>query len=266
MTVSFTNQTKPDNFKIKDFAVTHEAHVHKYLPTPNTDRARSPKRDPILQNNDEGVQEFKPCLRPVTAQTTMFTEEEVYPRKARGDFNERYHARSQSPKIEGVRTNIAPPRDYSTDVKRQLKTIVPNHLKNVFNPIVEGDPKSIKAQKARVVHVEPSEEYQKMMDKKSLLPTERIASPRVGSPKGRVCWESSIPLGEQRIEAYTEKSQSPVKRHKNPQLATSDGLKDLIQYSFSPKFRDQGVSGKCSNVPASTLVKAVENIIQENFE
>lgn len=261
MTVSFFNTTKPENFKLKDFAVVHETHVAKYLPAPNTDRARSPRRDPILQNNEEEVREFKPSKRTIPTKTTMFTEEERHSRKHPGEFNDRHEARSQSPRIEGIRTNIAPPRDFSADVKRQLKTIVPNHLKNVFNPIVEGDPKSIKPIKERH-HAEPSEEYQRMMDKKCLLPTERVASPRVGSPKGRVCWETSIPLGEQPIQAHVEKS--PVKKQRKFKIGSNqESAKDLLEYTYSPKFRDQGVSGKCTDVAASTLVKACETLMNE---
>jgi len=260
MTVSFINTAKSESFKLKDFAVVHENHVNKYLPTPNTDRARSPKRDPILQNNEEEVHEFKASKRTIATKTTMFTEEERHSRRHQGEFNDRHEARSQSPRIEGIRTNIAPSRDFSTDVKRQLKTIVPNHLKNTFNPIVEGDPKSIKLIKERN-HAEPSEEYQKMMDKKCLLPTERVVSPRVGSPKGRVCWETSIPLGEQPLQAYVDKT--PVKKQRKLKISNQESAKDLLEYTYSPKFRDQGVSGKCTNVAASALVKACETLMND---
>jgi len=254
MTLSFYNNPKfNEQGPRQNYAILHESQKLKSLDTaPLTERARSPRRNPIIQDGDEPVQEIRSTLKisPLSGKTTMFTEEPAYSRKMRGEFNGIQSARSLSPRPQGIRTNIAPVRlQNPEDQPRQLKTVVVPHMNNVYNPIVEGDPKSVKLIRERN-HAQPSEEYLKMNDKKSILGADRGTS-----PKGRVFWDTKIPLGSNLSETYTPDQKFSSPRKTQP----SDGLKDLIEYTYSPTFRDQGVSAKCNSVPISAVLRTSAN-------
>jgi len=256
MTVSLVQNCKFDSAQHKDFVVYHESKVDKCLTSRGTTANvnRSPRRDPILQHNDETpIPDFRTALKrlPETDRMATFTEEIKYSAKKQGEFHDLLRARSVSPKIEGIRM-CNPYKEHQPEIKkRELKEVDLPFRRNIFNPITEGDPLSIAPIKTRVVHPEPSEEYQKMMNRKTHLPSSLVAA--LTSPRGRVHRESNKIIGDQIPEALN--IASPSKRRQPKKELES---KKLIEYSYSPDFRDQGVSGKCTQVPiANLLIKPV---------
>jgi len=254
MTVSLVQNLKFDSAQHKDFVVYHEGKVDKCLTSrASTTNLHGPRRDPILQANGEPNQEFKSTIKrlPESDKMAMFTEEVQYPARKKGDFNDLFRARSVSPKIEGIRC-CNPFKEHHHEVeKRQLKEVDLPFRRNIFNPITEGDPLSVQPIKTRIVHPEPSEEYQKMMNKKSILPSSLVTA-LVASPRGRVHRESNKVIGH--IPEALNIASPAKKRRPKKELES----KKLLEYSYGPEFRDQGVSGKCTQVPyASMLVKPI---------
>jgi len=250
MTVSLITTSKFESAQHKDFVINHEIKVDRCLTArAATQETKSPtKRDPILQINEEPIQEFKSTIRrlPEADKMAMFSKDVQYSSRRKGEFNDLFRARSVSPKIEGIRC-CNPYREHQPEVKkRELKEVDRQFRRNIFNPITEGDPLSIKPIKTRVVHPEPSDELMKMNNKKTFLSASLAISPR-----GRIFRDTNQVIGEQIPEALTSR-QSPARtsrRHREKNEA-----KGLIEYSYSPDFRDQGVSGKCTAVPLATLL------------
>ena len=86
----------------------------------------------------------------MSARTTLFTEEQVYSKKIVGEFNHVHNARSVSPKIESIRTNITKRSDSPDQPRRLKKGVKSPHMKN-FNPITEGDITGVLIRKERLV-------------------------------------------------------------------------------------------------------------------
>jgi len=257
MTVTFFNP-RFDNPYPKEFAIRHESTQMKTVANV-PDRMKSPKRDPILQNNDEPIKEERPtirCFSPSTATLNTGDNERVlFDRKAKGEFNHVHSARSSSPKIEGIRTYAPFLRDPSTDnLRRQLKD-VRGSQKNLFNPITEGDPKGVKLVKERTAPP-ISEQTKKINDRMTILGSDRGTSPR-----GRVFWDTNnVLLNTCPTDRETEQRLKEIKtKIVSPKFNKSDGMKQLIGYDFSLPFKDQGVAGKCTNVPFSERLKAADD-------
>jgi hypothetical protein len=178
MTLSFFNP-KFDKPSSKDFIIRHEDLKQKLLASPTSARFSSPKRDPILQNNSEGVVEFKPCLKrlPISDRMAMFSEEQVFNAKKKGEYNPLIDTRSLSPRIEGIRTGLAPYRDPSQDVvRRQLKGVNNRHQIKA-NPITEGDIQGVKLINIRTPP-DISDETKRLNDMKYTMASDRGCSRR----------------------------------------------------------------------------------------
>jgi len=255
MTVSLVS-CKFESAQHRDIALYHEDKMAKVRAgRPQTSDVKSPKRDPITQDNNEPNVEFRSCVKrmPESDKTTIFTDEQKFPSRNKGEFNDLFRARSVSPRVQGIRA-CNPYKEFQPEVKkRELKDVDLPFRKNIFNPITEGDPLSIKTIKTRVQHPEPSAEYQKMNNKLTVLPADLG-----NSPQGKIFRDTNKILGEEHPEAYKERSPARPKRQYKDR---SEG-KALIEYSYSPDFRDQGVSGKPTQVPISTLlVRPVEETL-----
>jgi hypothetical protein len=260
MTVSFFNPKISKPYP-QDFVIRHEDLKQKLM-VPQSARYASPKRDPILQNGSEGVQTFRSSCRrlPESDKMAMFSEEPTYSKKIQGEFNPITHARSLSPRVEGIRTNIEARREYSPDIfRRQLKTVNNAH-QNKPNPITEGDVKGVKLIRSR--SPPPFLESQRYNDTKSLLPSERGVVSR-----GRVFWDTKIHINTDRIEL--EQQEEATKRYVSPNQhrhKKGQDMKDIVEYQHAPVFRDEGVTQKVNVVPVSEQTKIVQANVNEEVK
>jgi len=259
MTVSFFNPKISKPYP-QDFVIRHEDLKAKLL-VPQSARYASPKRDPILQNSQEGVQTFRPtCKRlPDSDKMTIFTEEPVYSKKIQGEFNPITHARSLSPRVESIRTNIEARREYSPDVfRRQLRSVNnPHQVKP--NPITEGDLKGVKLVRSR--SPPPFLESQKLNDAKYCLPAERGRA-----VTGRVFWDTKIHINTDRVELENEEitkryASPPQHKHKK-----GSEMKELVEYEHAPNYRDQGVTHKVGSVSVSDQTKNIQTNVNEEVK
>jgi len=254
MTVSFFNP-RFDNAFPKDYSIRHEDLKQKNVENASPERYKSPKRDPILQNNTEPTQEFRSTLKllPQSGKMTIFTEEPTFVTKSRGEFNHVDQARSLSPKIEGKRTFASPERNNSPENQRRLRKACKSPQRNLLNPIIEGDPNGVKIVKQRKLHQEPSEATKLLNERKSALPSE------LGySVKGKVFRDTKLTIGVVPIEDDDSKKLI-IKRFSSPQHKRGDGMRGLLEYSYSSAFRDEGVSPKCNSIKMSDIIKAGQN-------
>lgn len=71
----------------------------------------------------------------------------------------------------------------------------------------------------------------------SVLPCERPQlSERSSSQRGRVFWDTAVPLGTSPSERDVDQ---PKQRVGSPKYNRSEGMGTLIQYNFALPFRDQ---------------------------
>jgi len=90
----------------------------------------------------------------------------------------------------------------------------------------------------------------KMNDRKHFLSAERNLSPT----KGRVFRESAIFFTTEPAEKQLPRALSPAEKK------VRGTMSDVIQYADNQRFRDTGVSGKCTQANMEQVVKAtVEN-------
>lgn len=255
MTVSFFNPKFEKNYP-KDFAIRHEDKQAGIIAAaPET---TSPRRNPIVQDNNEAVQEFKSTIKctPLSAKTTIFTEEPAYSRKVAGEYNHVYNARSVSPKVEGIRTQIPTRRDNSPEeFRRQKKTVKSPHMKS-FNPIVDGDISGIKTVKQRTAP-EISEATKKINDRNNLL-----AADLGNSGRGKIFRDTNVTLNSDRTDLDSQRSHLGA-RLGSPKSKPKDSIQGLMEYNYAPSFRDQGVADKCNNQTISNVIKATVQTISE---
>jgi len=256
MTVSFFNPRFDKATFPKEFAIRHEDKKKNMIAT--SPDSSPVKRDPILQDNSEQVREPRSCIKftPLSARTTLFTEEQVYSKKIAGEFNHVYNARSQSPKVESIRTNIPKRSDSPDEPRRVLRAVKTPHLIKP-NPITEGDLAGVAIRKERLAP-EISEETKKINDRKTVLYADREAS-----KKGKVFRDTNVNF-EAEVNAETSKVSSKTDRGflgarlGSPITKREDSISGLLEYKHALTYRDQGVSDKCNNVPMSNLMRVAE--------
>jgi len=252
MTVSFYNPKYQPGYP-KDYSVRHEVAQEKKLNIrlASPERIKSPKRDPILQNNDEGVMDMKPSIKhfPNAGQPTMFTAEPKVSQRGVGDFNLLHHPRSISPRrIEGIKTDIPHPKENTPEKERRLRKKVKVPHTNNFDIILEGDLSNLINKGRRHVSPQPHIEAQKFNDRKHLLAADRGTSNR-----GKVFRDSKVKFGAHPIEIDTEvKPQG--KRFVSPrQQNRADGMKSLVEYEYSLPYREEKLSPKCNHISFADL-------------
>jgi len=262
MTVSFYNprfeKATPDHI------IRHESNQQKFVAA-SPDRVMSPKRNPILQNNREQVHEPKPTIRCISSTNTQPTESEEYAfaSKAKGEYNYVHNTVNFEPRPQGIRTNLSQMREGAEEEQpqRRARKGVMNSSMKFLNPITQGHPDSVKLVQKRTAP-EISEETKKLNDRK--VGMSLSLANQLGSPKGKVFWDTNIMLASepptttatsrsQLKKSFNTSMEFPAKRHRR-----ADSMKGVIGYDHSLPYRDQNVTGKCTNVPYSEIVRGDE--------
>jgi len=258
MTVTFSPQVNPrfHNTKSKDISIYHEGNKQKAVTMKPFDHAKSPKRNPITQDGQEPCYEFKAPFKatPLTGKMTIFDDEVPTKKKGEGDYKEWVsRPREYSPPVPCIKTHYgrALREDMSPDSPRRIRKGPTKSLKNLLNPIVEGDLDSLIARRVRkgALNKGPSDETQKLNDRKQLMSTD------IGySPKGRVFRDTSL-VGF----AHPIEETAPVKgrRYASPQFRKQPEMHGLLQYSYSGSFRQENVSPKCTSSSFYDIVKGL---------
>lgn len=233
------------------FAVLHENQIEKRLTSPNRNsRLGSPQRNPILQENVE-VQEFKPHHKttPNSYKMAMFTEEPPVHQKAHGKFYEKLALNMMpEPRKEGIK--IVPHKVSAMtepDEEKRHKKPVDFAHRAKFNPITEGDPKSVKSPKKPIWSIENSE-LKKMNDKKYLSSFEKGTL----ANKGKVYKDTTISLTHN-PDPYV----SPKKKQQPPLPEKHRGsIASVITYE-NVYHRPDVLPQKCTEVPANVVKEGI---------
>jgi len=257
MTVSFYNPRFDGSYP-KDCHIRHEDNKQKYIMA-SPERAKSPKRDPILQNNEEPARDFKPSLKQteLTGKMTIFTAEPTVTIRNQGEFNHVHNARSISPKLNGKKTfvnvsNRTCVNDELVDESRRVRKGVSTAPKNPYNPILEGEGPRIKRRNEKThIRLENSEHARKINDRKALLPSELGAS-----PKGKVFWDTKITL-DHSVEAGSPVVKPMQQRFSSPQHAR-EGVKGILEYQHALPYRGHAVTPKCTSFTFSEMASPMK--------
>jgi len=248
MTVSFYNPKYEGGYP-KDYSIRHEDKKQKSFVMNSPSRAKSPKRDPILLNNDEPVLDFKPRIKMFAESRTMAMVSEkpsITQKSLCGDFNQSVHPRMHYTKIEQRRPDVKR-LDESSDTGqyRRLRTATKSPIKNLYNTITEGgDPQSWeKATRRRHIAPHVSEQNLRLNDFKLLRNVDRRVSPT----RGKMFRDSSIEITD---ASFLDRSsmQKPIReRHASPEQVRGDKMRGLLEYSHSLPFRDQNITRKINH-------------------
>jgi len=269
VTVSSPRFDKP---AVKDYAIRHEHIQNKNISSPSSPRYLSPKRDPILQNNQEANQEFKCSVKtsPQSKRMTIFDDQPYQPMRSRGEFNQVDNPRGTSPRVE-ARKNFGSLRyeECSPEVnERRLRKGVKSPNRGLVDPLVGQDVYNEKLVKPKAPFT-PSELLKRLNNRSRLQPCD--GQPEITSPKGRVFKDSTIEIGQRNTSAITMNDQQPVvnRRLASPQFKKRDavnGMKGLLEYQHAKSYREQPLSPKCSSVPFQDMIKTIEknNMIYKN--
>jgi len=259
MTVSFYNPKYEPGYP-KDFTIRHEAVQQKNIRLGSPERLKSPKRDPILQNNNETAVDVKPLMKhfPNAGKTTMFTAEQKVSQRGQGNFNLVYNARSISPRREAIKTDIPHPKEHTPEKERRLRKKVKVPHTNNFDIIVDGDLNSLLHKGRRHVSPRAPVEAQKFNDKKYFLAAERGTSNR-----GIFFQESKVSLGAHPIEDNSTIKSPKGKRFASPQSKGADGMKSLVEYGFSLPYREEKLSPKCNHISFANLAVSANSSMIE---
>jgi len=263
MTVSFFNP-RFDKPTIKDHVIRHENTQLQNLTNRSPERYPSPRRDPILQNNQEPIQEFRSSIKCPNSfrERSEDSEEYLFDKKGKGEFSHlaggelshRFNVSPTRPATQGIRTNIAHIRERSEDRPTRLRKEVKKLSLNLYNPITQGDPDSVKLVKERKVP-EISDATKKLSKRKAGYLTDRDVSPR-----GKVFWDTSIQLSMEPVDKDARPKVPPLKQRRScHRFKREDSMKGLVSYEYSLTYRDQNVSGKCTEVPYSERLRSVDD-------
>jgi len=259
-----TQEVQYKSLNSRDLAILHESKIFKSL-LESAEKKRSEydsqKRNPILQNNSEEIQQFKPSLHAVESvvKYSSCKDENVARSKKIGEFNERFNPRSQEPKPQGIKAfNVLPPESRDEYARRQLKAVRTKSAECYRNPITEGDQASTIIRRPKKF-VPENDHHQRINDRKYLLPADREEALSPASPhKGRLFRESTIGcLGtdssfiESRNERVNTSPERPVTAFEQKMRGH---IRGVLQYEDGPKFRDHNVTTKCNTVKFSEIL------------
>jgi len=248
MTVSFYNPKFEAGYP-KDYSIRHENAKQKSLLKASPERLQSPKRDPILQNNNEPVQNSKPLRRkiPDAGKVTLFTAEPKVTQRAQGQFNLTHNPCIISPRKEGIKTDIPHAKETTPERERRIRKKVKVPHANNFDIIVEGDLSHLLHKGRKHLSPKPSEEVKKLNDRKHFTASERGTSSR-----GKVFWDSKVGLSAHPIEDESKKKPQG-KRFASPRQSYGDGMKSLLEYDYSLRYREEKLSPKCNHISFADL-------------
>jgi len=154
----------------KDIAIHHESRIFKTL-VAKADNAKLVKRDPILQNGDEPVHEFRSSIRRLKSADRVSTcaDENFSRSKKVGEFNHVYNPRSQEPKPEGIKAFSQVPSESRDEYTKTKRKQVRGKSEVRRNPILEGDETNLVTKRVLKPVFETSDHQQKLNDRRSFF-------------------------------------------------------------------------------------------------
>jgi len=241
----------------RDLAILHESKIFKsLLESAAKKKEEIKKRDPILQDNNEDLQQFKPSFKRVESveYNSKCADENMKRAKKVGDFNERYNARPEEPKPEGIRAfTILPSQSRDENQRRQLKEVRSKSVGRVRCPITEGDIESTIFKPTKKTP-EQFDHHQKINDIKFMLPAERGRS-----ANGKVFRDTTVTIvgtDYSSIKPLSARQHSQPARPTTVQEQKMRGfIKGILEYEDGPNYRDQGVSDKCTTIKFVDILK-----------
>jgi hypothetical protein len=242
-----------------DSMVLHNSKVEKALLSPEKLRKTAlSARDPILQNNGEPTQQPVPCCKidAKSHKTTIFSNDEsdhiqLFNNKTRPTTAPKSQLFQEiETKAVGIKVNSQPRRNPIVSEPEERRVRSPQPARSYFNPITEGDPEGVVNVKPRI-YENLNSDTKRINDRKAFLSAERTLSPT----KGRLFRESNIFFStEPDTNVALPRALSPAEKK------VRGTMDSVIQYHGNQNYRDLGVSGKCTQANAETVIKAtVEN-------
>jgi hypothetical protein len=237
----------------KDIAIHHESRIFKNL-VAKAD-AKKVSRDPILQNGDEPVYEFRSSIKRLKSADRMSScADETWQRtKKNGEFNHVYNPRSLEPKPEGIKAFSQVPSESKDEYKKNVRKQVRGKSEVRRNPLTEGDETSQVVRRVLKPVEDTSDHHKKLNDKKFLLPSERGQSSR-----GQVFRETQIAVVGTDYERGSKTDRLiPSPRPMTDMEEKMRGfIKGVLEYDNAPVFRDHEVTNKCTTVKFADLLKS----------
>jgi len=239
----------------KDIAILHESRIFKTL-VAKANNAKLVKRDPILQDGDEPVHEFRSSIRRLKSADRLSTcaDETLTRSKKVGEFNHVYNPSSQDPKPQGIKAFAQVPSESRDEYKKTIRKQIRGKSEVRRNPITEGDETSQVVRRVLKPVTDTSDHHQKLNDKKFFLPSERGFSSR-----GQVFRETQIAVVG---NDYFERGSKTDRLVQSPRPLTEmqekmrGYIKGVIEHENAPEFRDHDVTNKCTTIKFSDLLKA----------
>jgi len=232
----------------REIAVLHESKIFRKL-LDAASKKEVQRRDPILQNNSEPAQIFRPCVRRLASSDRMSeNKDELFRRtKKTGDFNERFNPRNPDPKPEGIKTYIHAPSESEVENYRFCFKSVRGVSEVRRDPIIDGDFRSGIIRHARKPRAEEESVQQRMNDKRYLLPADRGAS-----VQGQVS-NQTFNFGEAEpvtpvAGSQSSRSLSRPRPLTAQQLKMRGSIKGVLEYEEGPRFRQDVVTGKINSM------------------
>jgi len=243
----------------RDVAILHESRIFKSLleKAARINPPQSPNRNPILQEGQDYVQEFRPCfMRLGSAERVPESLDENFKRtKAMGEFNYNYNP-PQDPRPQGIKAFSILPSPCLDENPRRISKAVRHKSEIRRNPILDGDQTSGLIKRSRKPGVQ-TDHQEKLNQRKYFLPADRGRSSR-----GKVFRDGTFTLGETEISSTvgsTTDRMNTTAKVARPLTATEEKvrgyIKGVLQYEAGPKFRDEIVTDKCNKVKFADILK-----------
>jgi hypothetical protein len=241
----------------KDIAILHESRIFKSLVAKADAKAETKqiKRNPILQDGDEPVHEFKSSIRRLKSADRMSTcaDENFSRSKKVGEYNHSYNPRPLDPKPQGIKAFSQCPSESRDEYQKAVRKQVRGKSEVRRNPLTEGDETSQVARRVLKPVQEVSDHQKKYNDKKSLLPSERGTSSR-----GQVFREQQISVVGSDLNRGSKTDRLiPSPRPMTDMEEKMRGfIRGVLEYDNAPVYRDVDVTTKCTTIKFSDLLKA----------
>jgi hypothetical protein len=237
-----------------EIAIHHESRIFKNL-VAKAD-AKRVTRDPILQNGEEPVYEFRSSIKRLKSADRMSTcaDENWSHSKKVGEYNHVFNPRSLEPKPQGIKAFSQLPSESKDEYTKSVRKQVRGKSEVRRNPLTEGDETSQVARRVLKPVEEVSSHQKKYNDKKSLLPSERGLSSR-----GQVFRDQQISVVGSDMAERGSKTDRLIP---SPRPQTEMGekmrgfIKGVLEYDNAPEYRDVGVTHKCTTVKFADLLKS----------
>jgi len=243
---------------------TKQLRVSEATRTTESTTLGSPRRNPILQDNDEPSDAFKPSVKRIegAGDATLFTAEDK-PRNVKpGEYHPVHNAKVKKEKVSSImKIHFSPSKSHHELKKRELKAV--KSARETFNPIVDGDPKSVKPVKIRNFDQEISDHSAKHNEKKFMLPADRKFSNRLLN-SGPSPTKARLNLHPEDVELAQQSAPSTIKVDYNtkvhPMVKKHRGeIGGVLSYDTALPYRHDGVTDKPHRVPPKIVAVCLAN-------